>query len=113
MEFASAFHHAIILWHRTGADSNGDHVFAAPVQVYGRWEDVSELFLDQNGAQAVSKGRFYCGPSVTVGGEDRVLLGVLDSDTDTYPPADAVLVRTTNSSCGLSDGALALVKVMF
>src|SRR5690554_523382 len=58
-----------VYWEPTGrVDRNGNPVFEDPVEIDCRWEDVSELFLDENGNQQVSKAKVYVDRDVKLRG---------------------------------------------
>lgn len=49
--------HQIVYWAPSGVGTDGQTGFAAPVQLCGRWTDVSETFSDRNGNEQVSRAR--------------------------------------------------------
>jgi len=67
-----------IYWSPTGRrDRNGNVICDSPVELDCRWEDVSELFMDENGNQQVSNAVIFVDRDVQVRG--YLKLGELDS----------------------------------
>jgi hypothetical protein len=46
-------------WEQTDTDTYGKPVFAAPVRLPCRWEDISEHVIDKHGHEIVSKSRIF------------------------------------------------------
>lgn len=50
--------HNVVYWAPLGAsavDHNGQVTFASPVQICGRWNEITEMFLDRNGNHQMSR----------------------------------------------------------
>lgn len=54
-------------WASQGYGAEGE-VFAAPVQINCRWEDIAELFLAPNGEETTSRAVVYTEDALTLGG---------------------------------------------
>lgn len=57
-----------VYWEPDGLDAFGQPAFLAPVEIDCRWEDVHELFLDDEGNQAVSNAKVYVDRDVELRG---------------------------------------------
>lgn len=63
---------------RAERDVYGRLQFEDPVEVDCRWEDVSEEFVDQNGARQVSRARVYVDRDMEIG--SLLMLGELTDE---------------------------------
>ena len=50
-----------ICWERIGMDYNGDEVFNDPIEIKVRWENVEELFVNEQGEEGRSQALVYMG----------------------------------------------------
>lgn len=67
-----------VWWEKTGVNSSGQPVYAAPVDLKVRWTDMAQLFVDNRGTQQVSKSVVFVGEEVAVG--DVLMLGTVAAD---------------------------------
>ena len=58
----------VTYWGTPAPDGFGGLTFAAPVQMSGRWEERTELFVDASGREARSQAVVYAAQDVGVGG---------------------------------------------
>lgn len=90
-----------VYWPPVGTDDFGSITYGPAVEVRCRWEEVNELYINKNGAQAVSKSKVYVDRLLELDGmlwkgEKADLPGPLPSDT-----ADASNIEAVNE---LPDG---------
>ncbi len=74
MSLTQKLNHDITHWPVTGTDGFGGFGFGAPVELKGRWEDKSELFLDDNNEEVVSQAIAYFDVDLDLG--DFLALGL-------------------------------------
>ncbi len=72
-----------VYWRRTQVDRFGKSVFAEPVEIPCRWDDINEEFLNVKGEKQSSKSLVYVGVEMKPG--DRLMVGGLASDTPIDP----------------------------
>jgi hypothetical protein len=60
--------HTVTYWAPDGYDEHGRPAFAAPVQIAGRWEDVSEMTRGPDGALVLVTSRVLTADDVAVQG---------------------------------------------
>ena len=78
-------------WVVTGDDDYGGYIFAAPVTMKARWQDVQQQFINQSGEEQVSRSVVYVERDIDTG--DWI---ALDDHTDIADPltqASRLLVR--------------------
>lgn len=73
-----------IYWAITDWNAFGQPVFADPVEISCRWEDITEKFIDKDGDVQLSRAKVYVDRDISVG--SFLKLGSLDSGTDTATP---------------------------
>lgn len=79
-----AMKQTIVYWAPSGTNAQGDRTYASAVEILGRWDDVSKLFIDGTGTQQVSNARVLVNTAVL---KDGVLfLGSLTDLSDTTDP---------------------------
>lgn len=61
------------LWARTGVDSAGDPSFASPTTITVKWEESSEVIINNDGREEQSHAVVYLGQDVVIG--DFLFLG--------------------------------------
>lgn len=84
-----------VYWAKTGDDIGGDPIYANPVEIKCRWEDVHEQFVDAHGKDAVSNSKLLVDRDVTIDGQ--LWLGEL-KNLDSFIPTE-------------NDGAYAIRKL--
>lgn len=67
------FRQDVTHWPVTGTDGFGGFAFAEPILLRGRWEEKSEVFINQDNESVLSKAIVYVNSDVTNG--DFVALG--------------------------------------
>lgn len=72
-----------VYWGAPVDDGQGGFTWAAPVEIKCRWENISDLFIDDNGEQAVSKAEVIVDRIMEIGG--YLWLGELDSTIPSDP----------------------------
>ena len=72
-----------VYWATPVDDGYGGFTWTAPVEIKCRWEDVSDLFIDENGEQQISNAEVITDRVVTLGG--YLWLGDLESSTPNDP----------------------------
>lgn len=69
MSWLTALHkQTATYWACTGVDSAGDRQFAAPTTLTVKWEDRSDIVIDQDGEEGRSRAVVYLGTDVGVEG---------------------------------------------
>lgn len=58
----------ISYWAPSTVDAAGDITFSAPVEIKGRWEERTELFVTQNGEERRSRGVVYLDRDIVIDG---------------------------------------------
>jgi hypothetical protein len=71
-----------VYWPPKGRGSDGRPKFGPPVEIGCYWQDVTELFLDNTGAEQISKSKVIVDRDLEVGG----MLRLGDMDSVPYPP---------------------------
>jgi hypothetical protein len=68
-EIINAYLNQTATWHRATGQNNeyGEPIFANPVSIKVRWEDVRELFRDNEGRETVSNAKVLCAELVKEG----------------------------------------------
>jgi hypothetical protein len=66
-----------VWWRRDGSDGYGNMKFDDPVEVACRWDDINEMYLNEDGESKVSKSIVIVDRAMTIG--DYLMLGDLDS----------------------------------
>ncbi len=59
---------SVTYWERSGVDNFGDPSFDAPVTIKSKWEDRTELFVDNDGREQRSKSVVYVDTDLLIGG---------------------------------------------
>lgn len=92
-------HHkdTITHWLVTGSDGFGGFTYDTPTTLLGRWEERQELFVDENGEQAVSRAIAYTALGLDLG--DFIALG--DYSDDASPVASANRIRSISKISNL------------
>ena len=69
-------------------DKYGDPIIDPPVQIYCRWEDTQEEFIDAQGTKQISKSRVFVDEddNIEIGG--ILMLGTLADIEDNYEPKE-------------------------
>jgi hypothetical protein len=57
-----------VYWEKIGDDKNGTPIYAAPVEIRCRWDDMQEEYLDSKGRMNVSSAIVMVDRVVTLGG---------------------------------------------
>lgn len=93
-------------WPPAGSDGFGNATFGAPVPLPCRWQNMAQLFRDNQGREVMSRAVVY------IGGPVETLGALLRGESaDATPPAGALQIRQTMDSPGL-DGDDVLHKVV-
>lgn len=58
----------ITYWAPNGVDNFGDPSFASPISLQAKWEDRTELFIDESGREQRSRSVVYVDTDVLIGG---------------------------------------------
>ena len=58
----------VTYWAPSGVDNTGDPTFAAPVSIKSKWEDRTELFIDDAGRETRSRSVVYVDTDLVKGG---------------------------------------------
>lgn len=74
-----------VYWERTGYDGSGEPVLGQPVVINCRWEQVTLIYKNKAGNDAVSNSRVIVDRDVTE--EGRLMLGELDDLESQSDPA--------------------------
>lgn len=90
---ARGLHQDITLWAPAGSNNYGVAVFAAPVLMKGRWEDMVEMYRDPQGQEFYSKCVVYVDRHVPVG--SYIALGNYSAQANPLAVVPAHEVRTT------------------
>lgn len=98
MRFARPRQQKAVLWAVSGATADGGRTFSDAAEIDVRWEDRSELFIDENGQERQSSAVVWTGQDVTRG--SYLYLGTLASlssseEADPQVVAEAHEVRQT------------------
>ncbi len=73
-----------VYWPKEGEDDAGNPEFGEAVEINCRWEDIGELFIDENGTEQVSQSIVMVDRDVVLGG--ILWLGELeDLESQTEP----------------------------
>jgi len=75
-------------WEQTGSDQYNKPIFADPISLRCRWEDVVEKVIDKHGEEIVSKSRIFL--AVPIRAEGYVLQGESTSMTPLVIGAEEV-----------------------
>jgi hypothetical protein len=62
------FKQRAVYWAPAGLDSNGQMTYEPPIEIKCRWSDISSLYLDTQGEQAVSQATVMVDRDVKKGG---------------------------------------------
>lgn len=83
-----------ILWEYQGNDVTGQPSFAAPTQIHVRWEEKSEVMMDDEGHEFVSRAEILVTEDYSM--KDYIALGEVDSNTASNPKeyTGAYMVRS-------------------
>lgn len=68
-----------VYWAPAGRDSAGDPTYAAAVEYKVRWEDTTEVFINQKGQNQTSRSKVYLGTSQSCKLDGVLWLGALSS----------------------------------
>lgn len=91
MSFLTRNHNqTITYWGAPVKDKFGVKTFDAPVQITGRWEDSTELFIDSSGRESVSRAFVFVGQDLD--SEGWLFLGT-SSTADPKSVADAFEIK--------------------
>lgn len=80
----------IVYWAFSSRDEYGTEIFAAPVEIKGRWEKSNEKFLDGDGNEVVSSSVVFLTQDVSEG--DWVFLGKIADIASSEGSTDPVVV---------------------
>jgi hypothetical protein len=79
----------IVYWANPVSDGEGGFTYDAPVQIYGRWEELNEVVMSNDGKELVSQARVFLTQEVDE--EGAMWLGEL-TDLDSAPePNDSAV----------------------
>ncbi len=68
MNVARNMRQDVTYWAPLGTNSYGARQFSAPISLKARWEDVGELFVNEQGQEVVSKAKVFTAVSVELTG---------------------------------------------
>ena len=94
-------------WAISSSDRFGKQVFASPVEIMCRWQDVAVLFKDANGQQRTSSAVIYPDRALSIKG---YIKRGSDSSTDPVVVAGAFEILNSGDSPSLN-GTITLNKV--
>lgn len=79
----------IVYWANPVNDGEGGYTYDAPVQIYGRWEELNEVIMANDGKELISQARVFLTQEVDE--EGALWLGLL-SNLDSAPvPNDSAV----------------------
>jgi hypothetical protein len=78
-----------VYWGSPTNDGYGGKTFAAPIEIFCRWEDRNEIFIAANGDEAVSKSVVYV--LLDLENEGYLYLGTLDELYDSAESSGVTL----------------------
>jgi hypothetical protein len=94
-----------VYWAPAGSDMTGAQLYDDPVEVKCRWEDVHELFYNEQGEETVSNAKVLL--DILPGGAEFQLLGVLWLAPDKDNPA---LPQLTDEDSPLANPGAAPIR---
>lgn len=76
----------LVYWANPVPDGYGGYVYDLPVEILGRWEDTSELFIDKTGHEVRSRAKVFLTQDVEEGG--YLFLGEITDLSSSLDPQD-------------------------
>jgi hypothetical protein len=80
----------VTYWAPSGVDNTGDPSFATPVSIKAKWEDRTELFIDEAGREQRSRSVVYVDTDLIIGG---YLFRGISTATDPLGVTNAFMIK--------------------